>query len=97
VARAGKTLELSTEPPGFSRGEIQHPVDGMASSLLQHFGIFSDFSAYERAQTGQDVAAEAPAADDHAEDLAFHLAYAVPDDLFRCGDHHVRILPSVGV
>jgi hypothetical protein len=42
----------------------------VAAHLLQHLGVLADLAAHDRAQAGDDVAADAAAAHDDTEHLA---------------------------
>ncbi len=59
-----------------------------ARVLFQRLRVFVDLAADDRAQPGHDVAAESPAADDHAEDLTQRGRHAVSGDILGRGDDH---------
>src|SRR4051794_21131084 len=69
---------------------LDHPVDRLAARVLEQARVFVDLAAADRAQAGHDVAADAAAADDKAEDMALGFLDAPAGDE-RCGRDEHRI------
>src|SRR5450830_171732 len=69
-------------------GVLDHAVEGVAAGLLQQGGVFGDLATENGTQAGEEVAGQAAAADDDAEDLALAFNDAMTGDLFCGGDQH---------
>src|SRR5260370_30771510 len=55
-------------------GVSDHALDSVLARSLEQVGVLDDLTAGERAELRDDVRADAAAADDDAEDLAFDFA-----------------------
>src|SRR5262249_28007401 len=71
---------------------LHHAVDRVAARFLEELRVLGDLAADQRAQSRHDVAGEAAAAHDDAEDLALDLTHAVPGDVFGSDDQHDDLL-----
>src|SRR5205085_9873331 len=69
-----------------------HAVDRVATRLLQQLGVFLDLAATQGAQARHDVAAQAAAAHDQAEDLALRLDHLITGNVFSRSNDHRNLL-----
>src|SRR4029077_3736724 len=61
---------------------LDHAIDCLAAGELEQLGVFLDLTAHDRAQAGENVAAEAAAADDDPEDLTLDFPHALSGNVF---------------
>src|SRR5207244_12720275 len=96
VADLGRVILHSDHGVGAHRsGVLDHSVDRVPTRVFEQLSVFGDLTDAQRAQPGHDVYAEVAAADNKAENLAFHLQHTKYRDVLCIDVATLRSTPPL--